>query len=118
MTTTFNKDVPDILIKILDRKLVEVATRSAVTGIDELTDQAASADAPRGFVQAMKRRIADGQSAVIAEIKKASPSKGVLREDFDPAAIASAYAIFFRVVKRHYKVPEPLVICPLFARIF
>ena len=53
---------------------------------------ARAADAPRGFAKAMLERVARKEAAVIAEIKKASPSKGVIREDFDPAAIAVSYA--------------------------
>ena len=82
---------PDILKTILQRKSEEIAQRSAVTGIQDMTERAARADAVRGFIAAIERRIAGNQSAVIAEIKKASPSKGVLRENFDPAAIARSY---------------------------
>jgi indole-3-glycerol phosphate synthase len=85
-------DTPDILKRILARKQEEIAERSTRVSLDELHDQAAGADPARGFVAAMERKIAAGQAAVIAEIKKASPSKGVLREDFDPAAIAQSYA--------------------------
>lgn len=91
MNSGINEDVPDILKKILERKLEEIAERSALTSIESLKEQLAGADAPRGFVAALKARLAAGQSAVIAEIKKASPSKGVIRADFDPAAIARAY---------------------------
>jgi indole-3-glycerol phosphate synthase len=57
-----------------------------------LRKRVAAADAPRGFVDAIKARIKNGEAAVIAEIKKASPSKGLLRADFQPAAIAQSYA--------------------------
>ncbi|MBI5462342.1 MAG: indole-3-glycerol phosphate synthase TrpC [Gammaproteobacteria bacterium] len=83
--------VPDILQKILARKAEEVAARAARVPLSELTAQLAAADAPRGFVAALERRIAAGRAGVIAEIKKASPSKGVLREHFDPPAIARSY---------------------------
>ena len=88
-------DTPTILKKILDRKREEVQDRSRRVSIAELeacilamrgTDQD-----PRGFADAMAAKIAAGQSAVIAEAKKASPSKGLLREDFDPAQIARSY---------------------------
>lgn len=83
--------VPDILHKILKRKAEEVAARAARVSLSGIREQAAEADAPRGFVAALERRIAAGQAGVIAEIKKASPSKGVLREHFDPPAIARSY---------------------------
>jgi len=85
-------DTPDILKKIVARKLEEIDERSAHLSIDQLKAQLDDADAPRGFVQSLKDKIAAGQSGVIAEIKKASPSKGVLREHFVPAEIAQSYA--------------------------
>jgi indole-3-glycerol phosphate synthase len=84
-------NTPDILKKIIDRKWEEIRERSASVSLEVLREQAAEADAPRGFVQAIERHIADGRAAVIAEIKKASPSKGVIREVFDPEAIARSY---------------------------
>ena len=81
----------DILQKILARKQEEVAERSRRVSLDALREQAARADAPRGFVAALRRRVAEGRAAVIAEIKKASPSKRLLRADFDPPAIARSY---------------------------
>ncbi len=81
----------DILNTILQRKTEEVAERSRETGMQVLIERARSADRVRGFIAAIEQRIADGQSAVIAEIKKASPSKGVLREQFNPAGIAQSY---------------------------
>jgi indole-3-glycerol phosphate synthase len=82
---------PDILRKILKRKAEEIAERSAALPIKQLSRQIEAASAPRDFSAAIKTRIASGKPAVIAEIKKASPSKGVLREDFHPAAIAHSY---------------------------
>ncbi len=82
---------PDILKKILYRKVEEVIERSAKISSRELLKQAEMAAIPRGFVAAIENKIAAGQAAVIAEIKKASPSKGVIREDFRPADIAAAY---------------------------
>ena len=82
----------DILNRILRRKAEEVSERRARVSLDELVRRAAAADTPRGFVAAIEERIATGRAAVIAEIKKASPSKGLLRPDFHPADIAQAYA--------------------------
>lgn len=83
--------IPDILIKIIDRKAEEVAERVMQRPLDTVKADAATADAPRGFVNAIKSSLSEGRSAVIAEIKKASPSKGVMRENFIPADIAQSY---------------------------
>ena len=85
-------DTPDILKKIVARKFEEIDERSASVSLDQLKAKLDDADAPRGFVQSLNDKIAAGQSGVIAEIKKASPSKGVLREHFVPAEIARSYA--------------------------
>ncbi len=87
-----NDKVADILIEILNRKREEVIERSAKVSIEVLKGWCESADAVRGFINAIESKIQNNQSAVIAEIKKASPSKGLLRENFDPASIASSYA--------------------------
>ena len=84
-------DLPDVLKKILARKVEEIAEDSAQTSLAEQKQRAAEQGACRGFVNAMKRSLDGGQSAVIAEVKKASPSKGVIREDFNPAEIAASY---------------------------
>lgn len=84
-------DIPDILKKIIERKQQEITERSARLSEADLLQQAGDASPPRGFANSIIQRIERGQSAVIAEIKKASPSKGVLREDFQPAAIARSY---------------------------
>lgn len=81
----------DILQRILDRKAVEVAERSARVPIDALRARLAEASPVRRFVAAIEAKRAAGMPAVIAEVKKASPSKGVIREHFDPAGIARAY---------------------------
>jgi len=83
---------PTILTRILARKDEEVAERSRAVPEAELLRLAAEQSAPRGFVAAMQRMIAAGDPAVIAEVKKASPSRGVIREDFRPAEIAASYA--------------------------
>jgi indole-3-glycerol phosphate synthase len=81
----------DILKRILQRKSEEIAERSRKLSLQALDERAKAAPAPRGFVAAMRAKLAAGRPAVIAEIKKASPSKGTLRENFDPPAIARAY---------------------------
>ena len=81
-----------ILDTILARTREEVAARRERTSLFELKARAASAPPLRGFADAVAAKIAAGQAAVIAEVKKASPSKGVIRADFDPAAIARSYA--------------------------
>ncbi len=83
---------PDILKKILHRKTEEITERQGQVSYAEQLRRAADADAPRGFVRALRDRIEAGQAGVIAEIKKASPSKGVMRPDFRPAEIAASYA--------------------------
>ena len=82
----------DILDKILAVKRLEVAAGQQHIGLSALADIAGALPEPRDFVGAMRAKVADGQSAVIAEVKKASPSKGVLRADFHPADIARSYA--------------------------
>ena len=83
--------VPTVLEKILARKAEEVAERRARVSRAELEAQAKSADAPRGFANALIAQAKLKQPAVIAEVKKASPSKGVIREHFVPAEIAASY---------------------------
>lgn len=84
-------DTPTILRNIIARKHDEIAARQRQSSIVELRAKAAEQPAARGFVDALARRIEAEEAAVIAEIKKASPSKGVIRENFDPAAIAQSY---------------------------
>ncbi len=88
-------NTPTILRKIIQRKHEEVAERSARVSLAELERQAAAnghnEGAPRGFSQAIASALAEGRSGVIAEAKKASPSKGVIREHFVPAEIAASY---------------------------
>ena len=82
----------DILRRILAVKAAEIAASKADKPIAALRAEAEATTKPRAFVTALQGKIAVGNPAVIAEIKKASPSKGVLREKFDPAAIAASYA--------------------------
>ncbi len=84
-------ETPTVLKRIVARKWEEIAERKPLQSFANLQIQAQQADAPRGFVKSLQRKLAQGQSAVIAEAKKASPSKGVIREPFDPAAIAHSY---------------------------
>jgi indole-3-glycerol phosphate synthase len=80
-----------VLKKILQRKREEVAERAQACNLQELRQKVADAAPPRGFLSAMQSVLAKHQPAIIAEIKKASPSKGVIREQFDPAQIARSY---------------------------
>lgn len=82
----------DVLQKILATKREEIARANAAVPLAEMEKRAAAADKPRGFAGAMRAKLTAGGPAVIAEIKKASPSKGLLREHFDPPAIAASYA--------------------------
>lgn len=81
-----------ILSKILDRKRQEVAERQSRCTLQELQLLAAAQEPARGFTAALSRQISHKRPAVIAEIKKASPSKGLIRKDFNPSAIAASYA--------------------------
>jgi indole-3-glycerol phosphate synthase len=83
--------VPTVLEKIIRRKREEVTERRGRVGLAELETMAAAADPVRGFARRLQEQARNKQPAVIAEIKKASPSKGVLREDFVPADIARSY---------------------------
>lgn len=85
-------DTPDILKKILHRKQQEIAERSAKVSLIKMQEIAEQAQPVRGFVESLQAKIAMGNSGVIAEIKKASPSKGLLRADFQPTEIAQSYA--------------------------
>ena len=82
---------PTVLKKIFDRKTDEVAERQRQRPRSDLERAAAVANPVRGFRESLAHRVARGEAAVIAEVKKASPSKGVIREDFHPAGIAASY---------------------------
>ncbi|WP_275100188.1 indole-3-glycerol phosphate synthase TrpC [Sedimenticola hydrogenitrophicus] len=85
-------NTPDILKTIIRRKREEIAQRRAALPLERLTERLAQIDNPtRGFARAIAGRIEQGGAGVIAEIKKASPSKGVIRADFRPAEIAASY---------------------------
>ena len=82
---------PTILKKILARKAEEVRERRSSCSLGELESRITEQTTVRGFAQALQTQVARFEPAVIAEVKKASPSKGVIREDFDPAEIAPSY---------------------------
>jgi len=82
----------NILQRIITRKHEEIAARQSSMPLAELRARAKDAPPTRGFAAAIEARIHRGQPAVIAEIKQASPSKGIIRADFDPEAIAQSYA--------------------------
>lgn len=84
-------EAPTILRKIIARKWEEIAERQSRVSLADLHKQALEQPPCRGFVSALRTKIDAGQAAVIAEIKKASPSKGVIRADFDPESLAQSY---------------------------
>ncbi len=82
---------PDILKKIVARKREEIAESIMRLPIEKMIELANSSDTPRGFFNSLNKKVKERQSGIIAEIKKASPSKGVLRENFEPVEIAQSY---------------------------
>ncbi len=86
-------DTPDILKKILETKAEEVARRKVRMPVSTLEEIAGGIEFPRGFQNALQDKVLAGKPAIIAEIKKASPSKGVIRENFEPVAIGQDYTM-------------------------
>lgn len=85
-------NTPDILKKIVAHKLDEVATAKRIASISEMKARIGDLEElPRGFERHLREAVASGWTAIIAEVKKGSPSKGVIREDFDPLDIAKTY---------------------------
>ena len=84
--------VPDLLRDILAHKAEEVAARKRHRTLAELEAEARTREPPRGFVAALRATVADGRTALIAEVKRASPSKGVIRADWEPLEHARAFA--------------------------
>jgi indole-3-glycerol phosphate synthase len=82
---------PDILKKIVARKQEEIAESIKRLPIEKMIELANTAATPRGFFNSLNKKVKERQSGIIAEIKKASPSKGVLRENFEPVEIAKSY---------------------------
>lgn len=87
-------DNSDILIQILAKKAEEIAKRKLSMSIENLEEIASAVERPRGFYNALQAKALAKKPAIIAEIKKASPSKGVIREDFNPVLIAQDYAYY------------------------
>ena len=85
-------DTPDILKNILDKKTTEVASRKLRMPVATMEEIATGVERPRGFYAALKDKVLSEKPAIIAEIKKASPSQGVIRENFQPVEIAQDYA--------------------------
>ncbi len=86
------KDMPDILSRILRRKAEEVVECAQALSLADLSARLEGMPAPRGFFDALESKRLQGKPAVIAEIKRASPSKGLLRDPYEPAGVARSYA--------------------------
>ena len=81
---------PDILKKIVSRKHEEISDSINRVSLERMMELSSNADSTRGFYKALNNKVQKKESGVIAEIKKASPSRGILREDFDPVEIAKS----------------------------
>ena len=81
----------DVLTRICDRKREEIAKAKAARPLDAVITAAAAASPPRGFIAALRKAVTEGNYGLIAEIKRASPSRGLIRAEFDPPALARAY---------------------------
>lgn len=86
-------EVPDVLRDILAHKAAEVAERKRARSLADLEAEARTREPPRGFADALRASVATGRTALIAEVKRASPSKGVIRADWHPLQHARAYAV-------------------------
>ena len=120
-----------ILDRIIAHKREEVAERRRERSVAELEAEADRQSAPRGFAAALERKIAAGQPAVIAELKKASPSKGLIRAGYDPAAIAPQYEAagaaclsvltdeaFFQGADQHLQIARGATVLPVLRKDF
>jgi indole-3-glycerol phosphate synthase len=92
MSADTEGEASDVLARICADTRTEVDRRRASVPLEAIRSRAAQSGPPRGFGRCLKEEIARGRYALVAEIKKASPSGGLIREDFDPAALARAYA--------------------------
>ena len=90
-SSSTDTDIPDVLKRILEVKNIENAARSKAVPLAQLEDHIALQEPVRGFDDAIQTRLSNSEPAVIAEVKKASPSNGVIRDPFEPAAIAKSY---------------------------
>ena len=121
----------DILTRILNHKTGEIADEQSRTSLAEIKTRVADLPPPRGFVSQIRSRLESGHSAVIAEIKKASPSKGVIRKDFNPASIAASYELggacclsvltdrkFFQGAPEHLKLARDACALPVLRKDF